>query len=483
MAFSDLRVYISKLEEEGELQRVRKEVDWNLEVGAIYRRCLDIGAPAPLFERIRGYPEGYRVFAAPVGPSNKPNRYYARLATALGIRPESSASHIIEEYIRRKKAPLKPVLVSGGPCKENVHLGEEVDLLEFPVPLFHGGDGGRFIGTWCSVITRDPDTGWVNYGTYRMMVHDRQTSGISILPPQHIGLHYYQKYEARSMPMECAVAIGPEPLTSLMSGMQAPTGVDEADIVGGLRQEPLELVKCETVNLSVPATSEIVLEGVVPPHERRVEGPFGEYAGYMGRGVPAEPVFHVKAITHRNDPILAVQCHGVPVDDYHLFGSLFRAGELLDYLRSQGFPVKSVYIPPSGVTHMTVVSTRVPQANYAMFLAQAIWGSHIGKYSWFLVITDDDIDVTDMNQVVWAISTRCHPDRGIFKVPRTAGHPRLPFQSQYERQHYMGSQVLIDCTWPREWEYVPETASFTGLWPKEIQEKVLKTWEEYGFSA
>ena len=237
MAFRDLREYIEKLEEEKELVRIDEEVDWDLEVGAIIRRSYDLKAPAPLFQNIKGYPKGYRIFGAPAGASNRTGRLHCRMAISFGMDPDSSAEEIIEEYLERKKNPVKPLMVGDGPCKEIIKVGDDVNLLDFPVPLVHEGDGGRYIGTWHVVITKDPDTGWVNWGMYRLMVHGKNSMGGIIAAPQHIGQRYYGKYEARNQPMEFAVAIGTEPVTPIMGCTFLPPGVDEADIAGALRKE------------------------------------------------------------------------------------------------------------------------------------------------------------------------------------------------------------------------------------------------------
>lgn len=483
MIFSDLREYIDHLDREGEIVHVKKEVDWNLEVGAVIRRSYDLKAPAPLFEKIRGYPPGYRILGAPVGTSARPNAYFSRLAISLDMPPETSYEQIVEEYNQRSSRLIPPRVVESGPCKENILLGEDVDLLKLPIPLIHEGDGGRYLGTWNLVITRDPDTGWVNWGMYRLMVIDGKTMACQIRPDQHIGMHYYQKYEARNKPMEFAVVIGTEPVSSIVAATRTPVGVNEADLAGGIRGEPVELVKCETVDLHVPATSEIVIEGYAPPHERVPEGPFGEYTGYLARDNRPKPVFKITAMTYRNDPIQVHSCMGVPVDDSAVVTTVIRAANILQELKGKGFPVRMVYCPPEAISHMAVISTETPFANFAKHLACAVWGSNSGRTIWYLIVVDRDIDPTQMDQVLWALTTRCHPERGISTLGTSWGIWLLPFLSRYERENGLGAQVLLDCTWPKEWpkEEIPITASFEGVWPREIQEKVLKNWGAYGF--
>lgn len=480
MPFKDLREYIAKLDEIGEVQTIEQEVDWNLEVGAIIRRSYDLRAPAPFFQKIKGYAEDFRIFGAPIGTSRR-DRYYARIATALDMPIDITAQAFIEKYIRRKKNPIAPRIVKDGPCKEVIQTGNDVNLLQFPSPLIHGGDGGRYIGTWHTSITRDPETGWVNWGMYRLMIHDEKTMGGIISPDQHIGLHYYQHYEKRNKPMEFAIAIGTEPVTALMSAIRTNPGIAEAAIVGSLRGEPIDVIQCETVDLQVPATSEIVIEGVVMPEERRAEGPFGEFTGYQAGDRKPRPVFHVKAITHRQNPILPVTCMGVPVDDCAVVIPLAKAANLLDDLRGRGLPVKAAYCPPAGVSFMVIVSTKVPYVNYTQQLAHAIWANNRSFYQ--VMIVEDDIDVTDWEQVMWAFTTRCHPERGIRQVPNAPGNPLLPFVNAYEREKLLSAYVLFDCTFPKEWpkEFVPIKASFDVMWPQEIQKRVLANWNSYGY--
>lgn len=257
MAFKDLREFILKLEETKDIISFEEEVDWNLEAGAIMRKCNEKQGPAQLFKKIKGYPEGYRIMGGLLAT-------YRRLAIAMGMNPDSPYGEILDEYIERSKHPIKPMIVSSGPCKENILMGDDVDLFKFPAPILHNWDGGRFIGTWNVGSCKDHDSDWVNWGIYRLMIHDKSSTGVFIIPTQHIGM-IYAKYEARNEPMEYAAFIGTDPLINLIGACGIPYGMNEMDVIGGLRKEPLQLVKAETVDLMVPAAAEIVLEGVVLP--------------------------------------------------------------------------------------------------------------------------------------------------------------------------------------------------------------------------
>jgi 3-polyprenyl-4-hydroxybenzoate decarboxylase len=441
MQIDDLRDYLDILEEYGEVQRIGLEVDWNLEMGAITRRVYDLGAAAALFENVKGYPKGFRALGAPLGTSKHPGHgLFARTALAMHMPPGSSAHEIMATYLKRKEKLIPPTVVKTGPCKENIDIGDAVDVLKFPIPLIHGGDGGRYVGTWHTVITKDPDSSWVNWGMYRLMVHDRNT-----LPPY----------------------------------------VNEVEVAGALQGAPIPLVKCETVDLEVPASAEIVIEGEVLPHERMVEGPFGEYMGYEAGKSSPKPILKIKAITYRNNPILPFSNMGMPVHEGQTATALIKGAEIYSELKKLGLPIKGVFCPPFGVGHMCVVSTEVPFVNFARRVAHAVWATKPGLFTYFIVIVEADVDPTNMDQVLHAITTKCHPVNGIHPVPHIPGFPvLLPFLPPKERLIGDAAGVIFDCTWPKDWpqESIPVKASFENLWPADVQDRVLKNWEAYGYA-
>ncbi len=485
MAYNDFREYIDKLEEEGELIRIKQEIDWNLEMSAITRRSYDLKAPAPFFENIKDYDSSFRAMGAPAGVSSRPDRFYARLALTLGMDPGSTGTEIIEEYIKRRSKPIKPVMVDTGLCKENIDTGDDVNLLKFPIPYLHEGDGGRYIGTWANIITKDPDTGWVNWGMYRVMIHDEKTMGISILPHKHIGMMYYQKYEARDKPMEFAMVMGDDPVLSIVGCAFLPPQMSEVDVAGGLREKAVELIKCETVDLEVPASSEIVVEGIIPPKERMDEGPFGEYTGYVAGGVQPRPICKVTAVTYRNDPILPISCMGMPIDDCHAVMPVTIAAELLSDLRKQQLPVKDVYLPPEGFNHMAVVSTKVnPFSGYVQKLAHSIWASKAGTNLSYVIIVDGDVDVTNMEAVVHAMVAKCHPYKSIYRFKDSSCSPLMPWIRPEDRKKGIGgAYVLFDCTWPKELPpaAIPKKVTLDVAWPKEVYDKIVANWKDYGY--
>jgi len=476
MAFKDLREFIDKLKEYDEIQPIDNEVDWNLEIGAILRRCYEIEDPAPLFNKVKGYPEGYRVFGGPLGT-------FKRLAIAMGLKPDAHYNDFLDKYDQGMKQHIKPVVVSDGPCKENIMLGKDVNLYKLPAPMIHDGDGGRYICTWHITITKDPDTGWVNWGMYRRMIHNKNTLGGMILPTQHIG-SIFKKYEDMDKPMEFAEAIGTEPITAFVGTSATPYGVNEADVVGGIRGEPVELVKCETVDLMVPATSEIVFEGEVLPNVRVDEGPFGEYTGYRASPRAPRPIMQVKAITHRNDPILTCSCMGMPLDDSDVSMNIGFAWGVRKALDDIGIPYTGVYIIPESCCFFTVVATKTPYSNIAHQIASCIWSTHVGTFLPKIIVVNEDVDPTNLKDVVHALGSKLHPVRGIHVVENAVGWPLAPYASLNERLWGKDSKVLFDCTWPLDWPEeiaIPPKASFNNVYPDRIQKKVLSNWEKYGF--
>lgn len=482
MAYKDVRQYVSALEEHGELRRVKREVDWDLEAGAIMRFVSEKSLPAPLFQKIKGYPSGYTIFGCPMNT-------FGKFAIAMGLNPETSRRELEDIYRQRISERVKPIIVdkSKAPCKENIDVADQVDLFKFPAPMLHDGDGGRYLCTWHVTITKDPDTGWVNWGMYRQMIRDKNSLVGVIRPAAHIGVQFYRKYKPGKLPMPFAIAIGTEPISSFVAACKLPMNVNEADIAGALRQEPVELVKCETTDLEVPATSEIVIEGEISATEEDWEGPFGEYTGYCTNPRDKKPVYHVKAVSYRDNPILTASCMGTPVDESDIVQSISRSAQILAKLQESGIAVVAVNVAPECIGYLVVVSVmaRVAQIpNLAHRVASCIWGSAVGGNIPYVIVVDDDVDVYNLQQVLHAVVTKCHPYRGISRVESATGMAFMPFLSPYERSQRLSAKVVFDCTWPLHWDPVtdvPTKTSFDTAYPKEIRDHVLKNWESYGF--
>lgn len=482
MAFQDLREFIKALEKHGELKQVDKEVDWNLEVGGISRLLNERSLPAALFTNIKGYKPGFTILASPLNTPRK-------VAIALGLEPTGSYRAVSDLIRERRRKAIKPVIVdkAQAPCKENVYVGDQVDLSIFPAPILHEGDGGRYLCTWHINVSKDPDTGWVNWGMYRGMVAGKNTLTQALRPNQHMGFHFFRKYKPRNIPMPFAIAIGTEPISSLVSGVKVDTNISEADVAGALREEPVELVKCETVDLEVPATSEIVIEGEVSLTETDWEGPFGEFTGYVVSERAKVPVFKVKAVTHRHNPILPICCPGISIDEWDILAGSWRSGQVFDMLTAEGISVTGVHYPPEAIGFIIVVGVNNRlggTANIAQRIASRIWGSRVGTNLPYVIVVDEDVDVYNLTEVVHSLATKCHPYRGITRLEHATGMSLMPFLSAYERKHDLGAKAFFDCTWPLEWDpatEVPKKTSFKTAYPTELQDQIMRDWECYGF--
>lgn len=298
MEYQDLRDWIEVADEMGELKTL-KNCDWNLEIGAITELVHHKeDGPAVLFDEIKGYPKGYRVLSNSLA-SRK------RLALTLGMPAGETKMDFVriwkENY--KKIKPIPPKFVKKSPLFDNVFRDGDIDMFKFPTPKWHDKDGGRYIGTGSIDITRDPDEGWVNYGTYRVMIHDKDKVGFYISPGKH-GRIQREKYAASGQPFKMAMSFGHDPLTFLAGSIEVPYGVPEYEFIGGIRGEPFEMVEGEYSGLPIPASAEIVIEGDVHFDNPKVEGPFGEWTGYYASAERAEPWVQVKRLYHRNDPII-----------------------------------------------------------------------------------------------------------------------------------------------------------------------------------
>ena len=484
-----LREYVDRLKALGEIQEIDVEVDWNLEMGAIIRRCYELRSPAPLFNKIKGVEPGFRVLGAPAGVSKKNG--LVRIALSLGLSATATAREIIEALASANEKPaIPPRRVTTGPCKENKLLGDAVDLYRLPAPYIHAGDGGRYLNTWGTMVVQTPDRQWTNWSITRIMIAGKNTLLGAVIPRQHLGIIHAQ-WKAIDRPMPFALALGTEPVIPFVSGMPLDENVNEADFIGGYLGEPVDVIDCETVNLQAPATSEIVIEGSVSVRETAWEGPMGEYSGYLspGGGMPS-PIFNVSAITYRDGAILPVVAAGEPIEENHTCWGLTVSAQLWWELRQAGFPVTMCFIPFQSAAHWLVVT--VPRCAYAggtgeklvPRLGEIVFRSRSGSFIPKVILMDDDVDPTNLEELIWAFATRNHPAQGQFLFPDQKVLPLVAFLSAAERNAARGAKVIYNCLSPEDCppDQVPRRSSFRFLWPREIQEKVLANWKRYGFS-
>ncbi len=485
MPYHDLREFMEACDKVGELVTIDREVDWNLEAGAISRRICEIGAPMAHMTNIRGTQEGMSILGSPLAKGW--NGDFSRVALALEMDPLTSYEDLFDQFIDRMAHPIRPMEVSTGPCKENIIRGEDINLFNFPAPYLHEGDGGRYIDTFGVTVAKDPDSDWVNWGVYRHMIHKKSIMGGIVNPFQHIGMLYYQKYEARGVDMPFTIFFGGCPTGAMIGSMAIPAGESEAAVAGGLRRAPLQLVKGETNDLLVPATAEIVIEGHVRPHERWDEGPFGEATGYRASPRMPRPVFRVDCITHRDKPIMPISCPGTELDECEILLGVFSlTTSVRNELKTWGFPVTKAYSPPGLKFSLLIISVKKGHPGIADKVASAVRGSKCGVFFQYIMVIEDDVEATNFTEALHSGFTKCNPANGIQIFPLAPGHALIPFSDLHDKMHARGASMTIDATTPVGWNDVdsPQRMSFTNAYPESVQNKVLEGWETvYGLPA
>jgi 4-hydroxy-3-polyprenylbenzoate decarboxylase len=470
MAYKDLREYLDLLTRRGLMKWVEKEVDKDWEITCVARKVFRQHPEdrfALGFRKVKGYSS-----PVVVGTTAASRRVYA---AALEIEPDVES--IIAKWERALSEPLEAEPVSSGVCQEVVKEGEALDLGWFPVPVWTPRkDPGPYITAPC-MITKDPETGIRNVGIYRMQVKGANRTGVLWdLPSQHGAIHF-AKYEKKNLPRPVAVAVGVDPCILMASAAKVPLGVDELSVAGALRGEPVPVVKCKTIDVEVPATAEIVLEGEIVPGEKETEGPFGEYTGYMG-GPYELPVFHIKCITHRKDPIYQALHSQMPPSESSLLRQIPEEANIYKHLVKQlKIPgIIDIHLPESGGSYAILwIRMKTMYPGHAQQVLSSAWTHHAAFAKW-IVVTDEDIDIRDPFIREWILSWRVEPKNDVsimsgassLLLDPSAAPPEVPL---WERP--LSSKVLVNAT--KKWEY-PEIA----LPPNEFMERVDNSWEEYG---
>jgi UbiD family decarboxylase len=472
MGFRDFRDYLQTLEKEGLLCRVQKEVNLDWEIAAVcrvaFQRIASDRRPALLFEEVAGHE--MKVVVGALGASS------GIYATAIGLSPGSLLETVAETWSRAIEQPIPPRLVESGPCKENILSDRELDLFSLPHPMWTvEHDPGYFI-TAPYVVTRDPETGIRNVGTYRVQIRDRARTSIQIGKSHH-GLVHIRKNEARGRDTPVAVVIGADPTVGLASVTGIPYGIDELAVAGALCGEPIDLVRCETIDLEVPATSEIVIEGIIPAGVREDEGPFGEHLGYMGNPVDNQPVINVTCITHRNDALYQAFMSQKPPSESSKLKAIGRESAVYSHLKTYlGMDVVDVHMPESGGgSNLLIVSLNEPRPEDIWEAAWGAW-SLLRAYCKITVVVDEEIDIRDSFEVEWALATHVRPDRDVHIVrstPALGSDPSVGPWGMPKSQRRVGSKMLIDAT--KSHEYPP-----IALPPQEHLDTVMRNWAQYG---
>jgi 4-hydroxy-3-polyprenylbenzoate decarboxylase len=481
MAYSDLREFIKALEKNRELKRISVEVDPKLEIAEFADRAVKQGGPALLFEKPKGsrVPVLINAFAS-----------HRRMQIALGVDNVEDIAARISEYLEMRMpqgliGKLKmlpklaemgsffPKMTGDGVCKE-VILKRDFSLGDFPVLTCWPQDGGPFI-TLPMVFSRNPDTGKRNCGMYRMQVYGDRTTGMHWQTHKQGAEHYRRLLkEGKQARMPVAVAIGSDPATMYSAILPLPPDLDEMMIAGFLRGKPVEMVKCETCDLEVPANSEIVLEGYVELGELRREGPFGDHTGFYSLD-DDYPVFHVECITHRKNPIYATTIVGPPpMEDFYMGKAIERI--FLPLMRMQLPEIRDICMPAEGVFHnLILVAIRKSYPMQARKVMHAIWGLGQAMFSKCIVVVDEDVDVQNVREVAWKALNNIDPQRDIEFVMGP-----VDSLDHASRMPNVGSKMGVDAT--RKWA----AEGFTRPWPDvirmtpEVRRRVDELWKRAG---
>ena len=477
---ADLREWLARIQGLGELIRVTQPVDRDEEMSAIsYLVAKQHPSPAVLFERPRGFDNsgiGAKLLWNILGPSVK------RVAVTLEEPADTPTVELIRRVKDKLKRRLPPREVSAdeAPIYENTVTGKDIDLNQLPIPRHWPLDGGRYAGTGDAVITRDPDSDYLNIGTYRMMLQGKRQVGLYLSPGKDARLHITRAWQ-QGKPIKVAAAWGIDPLFMLVGSQTFPKNVSEYEYAGGIKGEPIEVVRGKKSDLLIPANAELVIEGEIGLNSVKADGPFGEFPGYYGRPEAGCPLVDVTAVHYRTRPILTnALMADYPSCEQSGFFSVIRSAKIWDDLDKLGVPgIAGVYSHPAaaGGFGMTVISLEQRHAGHAaqvLALAAQVPGGVY--YTKWIIAVDEDVDPTDMDQVIWAMASRCNPIDDIDILRNTWSTWLDPTQNPPEKRPY-GSKALINAC--KEHRHLPVFSKRTTL-RKKVYDQVAARWTELG---
>lgn len=485
MTFKNLSEFLAALRAKGEIHEISAEVDPILEITEIYDRIVKQGGPALFFRKVKGsdIPLAINLFGSP-----------SRMSTALGVADVEDVAARITEFTDMKTPQgfleklqmipklgvlnaLAPKIVKSAACQEVViRAGEGPMLDKLPVIQCWPDDGGRFI-TFPLVISRDPETGKRNVGLYRMQIYDNQTTGMHWQIHKDGAEHFRRLPKGTGKRLEVAAVLGADPVTMFSAACPLPAGMDELMMAGFIRKEPVELVKCKTLDLEVPAEAEIVLEGYVEEGDLRMEGPFGDHTGFYSRAKKF-PVFHVTCMTHRKNPVYVTTVVGrPPMEDCHMGKAIERI--FLPLVKKQLPEIVDMNLPWEGCFHnCMIVSIRKSYPEQAKKVMSAIWGLGQMMFSKCVIVLDEDANVQDVKEVAWRAFNNVDPKRDIVFAEGPVDE-----LDHSAAQDFFGSKMGIDATRKGEAEGMKRPWPEDMVMDEEVKRRVTERWEEYGFDG
>lgn len=459
----NLRDFINLLEANGELIRIKDEVDCVLEITEVADKIVKGGGPALLFENVRGYrvPVLMNLFGS-----------LKRISLAMEVDDISEISDRIDKLFNLTQqegilntigllislaSDLKgvmPKLVKRGGCKEEIHI-EDASLAEFPILKCWPYDASKFI-TYPLVFTKDPENGAMNCGVYRMQVYDGRTTGMHWHIHHHGALHY-SKHKRMKKRMEVAVAIGAPPVALLAAVAPLPDNIFEMLLAGFIQRRSIDMIKCETLDIEVPVESEIIIEGYVLPDEERIEGPFGDHTGFYSLE-ESYPVFHITCITHKKSPIYHASIVGrPPTEDYFIGKAMERI--FLPIIRKMHPEIVDINMPMEGVFHnLMIVSIKKSYPGQARKTMNAIWSLGQAMFTKVIIVVDEWVNVHDLSEVAWVALNYIEPERDMQFV----NGPVETLEHATDIPYY-GSKVGVDATKKLAAE------GFNRRWPEPIK--------------
>ncbi|MEW6265107.1 MAG: UbiD family decarboxylase [Thermodesulfobacteriota bacterium] len=468
--FLSLRDFLAFLDQNDRLLHVEKEVDAKLEIGGISRRLLEEGSDkAAIFWNTTSSAEGWHVEPPHEVLVEGVHRHMRMFEDIFNV----SKKDIYKNWFEKVRKPIEPVVVKDGPCQEVILEGDDVDLQKIPIEWCGSRQGGPFISLGCCFL-KHPDTGVINGGVYRLHAKSRNHTGILIVPHQHSAV-IYAKYDLLKQHMPMAVAIGTDPLLPIVCAAPFPVSYSELAGWGAVQGRPMEMVKCKTLDLLVPAQAEYILEGEVLRDVREMEGPFGEYTGFYS-GVRDLPVFKVHCVTHRKDPIYNTVTIGKPPSEGN---TLTEMGFGLELARGVREYLPEVTGVRSMMTHGLVTVIQIDkQRRYkgiAMRAGNMVWTmkSHVKQ----VFVVDDDIDIWNNDDILWAFATRCQAHKDVVIIPNVSG-VRLDPSEPHGGEEGLSCKMIMDCTEPFPPLHAPYMRGQAVPDPATV-EKVAKKWSEY----
>ena len=465
----DLRHWMEAVEAEGALKTITG-AETTEEIGGIldlYQRHM--GNPAILIDEVPGFPTGHRVLANVLTS-------VARINIALGLPADGSELDLVlwwRDYM--KNAPkCAPEVVTTGALHENVIEGDAIDITSIPTPTWHEHDGGPFIGTGCMVVMKDPDTGWVNYGAYRVQTHGPKTASVMMSPGRH-GRLIMDKYHSRGEPCPVAVVAGMHPTLLMIAGLEIPQGVSEYDAVGGIFGEPVRTLEMPRTGIPVPANAEIAFEGFIMKDDLIEEGPLGEWTGYYAGGKRRQPAIRIETFMHRDDPVLLGVIPAVPPNDNTYYLGSYRSGAVWNQLEAAGIPdIQGVCAHEAGGSRLWLtVSIKQRYGGHSkqagLIASQCYAGGYTNRW---VVVVDDDIDPTNTNDVLWAMCTRFDPRIDLERLDgcwSTSLDP-MCYDSDTDKRN---SRVVIDAC--RPWDRMDDFPTVARS-SRELDDRIREKW-------